>query len=764
MMGTVAYMSPEQVRGEDLDTRTDIFSFGIVLYEMATAQQAFQGHTTGVVSEAILNRAPAPLRRLVSYDGLELERIVTKALQKDRNLRYQTAADLRSDLLAYKSNVDAGRATKTSLTKRLAVFPKRWIARIGAAVVSVGLVAAAWLLYPRHAHALKSTDTVILADFTNTTGDPVFDGTLRQGLASQLEQSPFLTLLSDERIAQTLTLMTKPEDSRLTHQLARDVCQRTGSKAIIEGSISALGSQYALHLKAVDCLSADVLVESLETANGREQVIPVLSEAATKMREKLGESLATVRKYDIPAENVTTGSLEALQAYSLGYQAMNVKADYKGAAPLLERAVSLDPNFAMAYGRLAYDYRNSDDYVRAAENARKAYDLRQRVSEREKFYIEAAYELIVTENLEAARKIYELWAQLYPRDDVPPNDLGLIYYYLGDHEKCLSLTKESLRLDPGSAISTANLIGAYISLNRLDDAKATIREAQAHNLDLPRFHIPLYKIAFLEHDAAGMEREANSLVGKPELETAVLYYESETAAYGGQFSRAHELARRVIETHQRAGRKEMAAAYEAQAGLRQALAGNLPLAKHQAEDALSLTDNKYIVGASAIVLGLAGDPAKSTRIADDLAHRFPENTSIQFHYIPMIRGAVAMQSGNATKAIEALALGAPYELGETVWLDYLRLYLIYLRGRAYLATHQGSPAAEEFQKILNHPGLVVNEPIGSLAHLGLGRAYAMAGDSAKAKSAYQDFLGLWKDADPDIPILKEAKAEYAKLQ
>ena len=582
----------------------------------------------------------------------------------------------------------------------------------------------------RHAAPLTEKDTVVLADFTNTTGDAVFDGTLRQGLSSQLEQSPFLNLLSDERVAQTLALMAQPKDARFTRELAREVCQRTASAASIEGSISSLGSQYVVGLKAVNCRSGDVLANEQATANGKEQVLKELGEAATKMRVKLGESLASVQRYDAPAENVTTPSLEALQAYSLGYQAQMVKRDNAAAIPLLLRAVSLDSNFAMAYARLGTNYGNLGQTARAAENTRKAYELRERVSEREKLYITSHYEDYVTGNIEAARKAYELWAQTYPRDAIPPGNLSAINGALGDYDKAL----------------------------------AAAQEAQAHNLDNPANHQILYSIDFLQHNAAGMEREAAGLMGKPGFEDVMLYGESDTAAYGGRFSKARELTRRASESAQRADEKETAAGYQAESAMREALVGNMSLARQQAQAALTLSTGRDAEAVSAIALGLAGDAAQATRLAADLANRFPEDTIVQFSYLPTIHAATALQGGSASKAIEALVPVAPYELGSAVGSFNYALYPVYLRGEAYLAAHQGSAAAVEFHKILDHPGVAQNEPIGALAHLGLARAYALSSESVKSRTAYQNFFALWKDADSDIPILIAAKAEYAKLK
>jgi tetratricopeptide (TPR) repeat protein len=635
----------------------------------------------------------------------------------------------------------------------------------GVAILLAAVGAAYYFFVHRHAPKLTGKDTIVLADFTNTTGDPVFDGTLRQGLSAQLAQSPFLNLLSDQRIAQTLVLMSQQKDARLTEEVARTVCQRTSSAATIEGSISSLGSQYVLGLNAVNCHNGDLLAQEQVTANGKEQVLKGLGDAATKLREKLGESLASVQKYDALPENVTTTSLEALQALTLGDRAVAMKGDSAAGIPFLKRAVSLDPNFALAYQLLGTLYSNLGESARAAESMRRAYELRERTSGQEKLSISAYYELYVTGNLEASRMAYESLAQTYPRANDPWIDLCVIYGNLGQYDRALTTAQEARRRMSRSGLVYANLVGSYVAVDRLDEAKATAQEARAHNLDGPLLQQILYQVDFLQHDPAGMEREAAKLMGKPGYEDQMLQAESDTAAYGGEFAKSRELTRRAVDSAQRADEKETAAGYKAEAALREASVGTIALAKQDAQSALSLANGRDAEGVSAIALGLAGDSAQAERLAGDLGKRFPEDTIVRFQYLPMIHAGVAIRSGDASKALEALAAAMPYELGQGNSDNVnFALYLVYLRGEAYLAAKQGAAAVVEFQKIIDHPGVVVNELIGALAHLGLGRAYTLAGDVAKAKGAYQDFFAMWKNADPDVPILKQAKTEYAKLK
>jgi tetratricopeptide (TPR) repeat protein/predicted Ser/Thr protein kinase len=769
MLGTVAYMSPEQIRAQELDARTDLFSFGAVLYEMASGRMPFEGSSSGEICGAILHQEPSS--EISQQISPALRSVIRKALEKDRNLRYQSAAEMRADLQRLKRDTETGRlaggsdyAEKSGLARSGPALEPARIAYFAVAAIAVALIGGGLYYRSHRPKALTDKDTVVLADFANSTGDAVFDGTLRQGLAAQLEQSPFLSLVSDERIAQTLTLMNQPKQARLTPELARDVCQRTASAATIEGSISSLGSQYVLGLKAVNCRTGDLLSEEQVTANGKEQVLDALGTASTKLRARLGESLASVQKYDVPPDSATTSSLEALQAYTLGNRTTNVTNDYAAAIPLYQRAILLDPNFAMAYLRLGQAYQPLSELARCAENTRKAYELRGRASESERLAISSFYEMVVTGNLEAARTSYQAWAQSYPRDDEPPTNLWTIYALTGNYEKAHAAGLQAWKINSNSGNNSVNLAYSYQWINQLDQAKATAQDSRAHNVDSPWFPLLLYNVDFLQHDAAGMERQVGDATGKPGVGDQILFLESETAAYNGEFAKSRELTRRAADSAERTNENETAAEYLGHSAVREALVGNMDAAKQDAKASVLRSDSRQGNAFSAIALALAGDSAQAARLSDDLRKNFPADTIVQYDDLPMIRAATALHSGDASRAVEALAEAEPYELGQTNYSFTFALYPVYLRGQAYLAAKQGVAAQVEFQNILDHYSVVGNQPIGALARLGLARSYTLQGDIPKARAAYSDFLSLWKNADPDVPLLKQAKVEFAKLK
>src|SRR6266481_6356202 len=764
-IGTIAYMSPEQARGEELDARTDLFSFGAVLYEMATGRMAFPGKSAAVIHDGILNCIPVSASQLNHGLPPKMDEIVGKALEKDRKLRYQNASDIRTDLQRLRRDSESARMSVAAKGQSATGIRKKWKV-IVPAVIAVVAGAAGGYFYFHRTPKLTDKDSIVLADFRNSTGDTVFDGTLRQGLSVQLDQSPFLRIISDQQIRQTLLMMGQKPDVKITPDIARELCQRTGSAAVLDGSIAQIGTQYLLTLKAVNCSSGESLASTEAQASDKSHVLDSLGKAASEIRTKLGESHSTVQKFDTPLEQVTTPSLEALQAYSLGSK-KDIEGEPADAVPFFQRAIQLDPNIALAYIGLGFDYANIGEPTLAAENFKKAYDLRGRVSEREKLDIESAYYWIAIGDLEKARQANEVFKQTYLRVAWPPNDLSFIYAQIGEYQKALAEALEARRRDPTGGRFYATLVNAYLNLNRFDEAQTTAQEGQTKNLDSPELRFTLYMLAFLKNDVAEMAQQVAWSARKPGLEDVLLVCEADTAAYSGRLKEAREFSRRAMDSVEAAGKKETAATYSAASGLREALFGNADEARRRATFALGRIAGHDVQYGAALTLTYVGDDGRAQALTDDLGKRFPEDTLVQFNYLPTLRAKLAVSKGNALETIESLRAATPYELGVPLPYGTYRwtaLYPVFVRGEAYLAAHQGSEAAAEFQKILDHRGIVLNSPIGALAHLQLGRAYAMQGDTPKAKAAYQDFLTLWKDADLDIPILKQAKAEYAKLK
>jgi DNA-binding winged helix-turn-helix (wHTH) protein/tetratricopeptide (TPR) repeat protein len=671
----------------------------------------------------------------------------------------------RSQMVVQQMNSSPGEALHAHPTRLHRKMVRKYLLPI-AAVLALLVVGTAFLLRKHRPIGLGQTDSVLVADFTNTTGDPVFDGTLRQGLAVQLEQSPFLNLVSEDRIQQALRMMGQPPDARLSPEVAREICERTASTAVLDGSIAQIGTQYLLTLKAVNCASGESLTSTDAQASGKNHVLDALAKTASEIRSRLGESLSTVQKFDTPLEQATTPSLEALKAFSSGRKVESTEGD-AAAIPFFKHAIELDPNFALAYAWLGLMYVDLGESSVAAEYTRKAYELRDRTSEAEKYFITSRFHKVVTGNMEKAEQACQLWIQAYPRSETPHNLLsGAIYPVTGQYEKGIEAGREAVRLNPHFPPSYALLMSNYTALSRLDEARAAYDQALERKLKNSLFHRALYQIAFLQNDAAGMAQQVARSAGTPGVEDKLLGLEADTAAYSGRLRNAREFSRRAMDSAERAEENEPAAMYAALSGLREALFGNAEEARWRATSAIRRSTDRDVQYGAALAFAFAGDNSRAQALTDDLGKRFPEATIVQFNYLPTLRAKLAISRGNASEAIESLGAAAQYELGHTTSSTYgwTALYPVLVRGEAYLAAHNGSEAAAEFQKILGHRGIVVNEPIGALAHLSLARAYAIQGETAKARAAYQDFLTLWKDADPDIYVLKQAKAEYAKLQ
>ncbi len=756
-IGTVAYMSPEQVMGKELDARTDLFSFGVVLYEMATGTLPFRGQTSGIIFDGILNRTPTMAVKLNPDIPAGLEQIISKALEKDRNLRYQHAADIRTDLQRLKRDTESARLPIATSAGGKSGLQWKVIVPVATAVVAL---AAGGYFYLHPKPKLTDKDTLVLSDFDNKTGDAVFDDTLKQGLSVQLEQSPFLSLISDRRVNDTLKLMGRPAGGRLTAEVTREVCQRTSSKAMLTGLDCGAGQPIRGWLEGRELQHRRCAGRSAGAGCGQGRGAQGSGRAAISLRGRLGESLSSVQKYDTPLEEATTPSLEALQAYSLGVKMSWLEKGGTVALPFFNRAVELDPKFAASYSAMSAVYNDLNESGRAAENARKAYNLREKVSERERFTIDGRYYLFATGELEKAAQTFELWQQTYPKDYLPCIFLGYTESVLGNKEKALAEFREALRLEPDFALNYGNLVESYIVLNRLDEAEAVYKQAEERKLEGELLQVR-YWLAFLKGDTAQMAQLVSTAMGKSDLEDELLAAQADTEGWYGKLKNAHELTRKAMDSAQHNDAKETAAGYQAVAALREVESGNREQARAEAYAAVKLAPNRDARAVAALALARAGDTAGAEKLAAELDKTYPLDTLVQRYWLPTIRAAVALERKDQNRAIELLKVASAIELGVR-WGNHI--CPVYLRGEAYLMLHDGKAAAAEFQKFIDHRELVGNFPWGALARLGLARAYAIQGDTAKAKAAYQDFLTLWKDADPDIPIFKQAKAEFAKLQ
>jgi serine/threonine protein kinase/tetratricopeptide (TPR) repeat protein len=742
ILGTAAYMAPEQARGEPADNRADIWAFGLVLYEMAVGTR------------------PVAAVRLRIDASRQLESIVSKCLETDRELRYQHASEIRADLQRLRRDLDSGRTqapVAASGAKRLPIG-------IAAGATVMAALVTVYLYYPR-SPKLTDKDTIVLADFKNTTGEAVFDETLRQGLMVQLGQSPYLSIVPDQRVEEVLHLMGKKGNEPLTAELAREVCERAASAAVLDGSISKAGSQYVLGLRATNCRTGEMLDQQQVPAARQEDVLKVLSEIAVKFRTRAGESLATVRQHETPLMEATTPSLDALKAYSAGVRSA-LAGQQSNAISLLQRAIEIDPNFAMAHALLAITYADGAQRPELSTGSiKRAYELRSRATDRERLFITFWYHQVATGNLEEAQRVGEAFCRTYPRDRDAHASLAGVYQNLAKHEKSLEEGKRAIAADPSFPPGYVNLAWGYVFLERPEEAERAVQRAAEHKLVFSDLLILPYYIAFLKGDQAGMARAAAAAKDQPDEEDWITHAQAVVLAYSGHLQQARTVSRRAVDLAQQAHHQERAALFESAAAVRESFFGNASEARQRTTAALKLSKSREVEYGTAFALALAGDSAQAQARADELDRRFPEDTLVKFACAPVLRAVAALRRGEPSKAIELLQVTAPYELGVPAsWSGFFgNLYPIYVRGEAYLAANQGAAAAAEFQKIVDHPGLVFADPVSVMARFRMGAAYMAAGDKARAKAAYESFLNTWKDADHDIPILQQAKDEYAKL-
>jgi tetratricopeptide (TPR) repeat protein len=758
-VGTVAYMSPEQARGKELDTRTDLFSFGAVLYEMATGSLPFRGDTSPVIFDAILNRPPVLPVRLNPEVPLQLDEIITKLLEKDRDLRYQSAAEVRADLKRLKRDTDSGLISAASSSATLRATRARkpggvWNLVVMAIVV-LAVIGLAMTVFLRRTRAVMTEkDAILVTDFVNTTADPVFDGTLKKALAVDLEQSPYLNVFPEQKVRQTLQFMGRTPDERITGDVGREICQRVGIKAMLNGSIANIGSQYVITLDAVNAGTGESLAREEVQAPSKETVLNSLHQAGSSLRKKLGESLVSVQKYDKPLSEATTSSLEALKAFSLG-DMKHQTFDELAALPLYQHAVELDPNFAMAYARLGTVYSNLGQSELSEANRQKAFELRDRASEHEKLYIMSHY-YVDSGQLDKGITALELYKQTYPRDSTPYNNLAVVYNLMGQYENALENARKAVQLDPDSASGYSNVGFAYAGLNRVDESKATFKEALQHKAGAAIAHSSLAMIAWLQGDKDGTEQELLAMTNDPQGESQVAGIRSAMAAYVGQLKAGREFGTKQRAAAERIGFKEAAANEYSQEAFNEASFLNNARALDDVNQALKLSQSFNVALNCAIALAMVGENERAAKLADDVAQKRPYDTMVQFVAVPLVKAQIELNRGNPGKAIDLLDSALVYARANSS--------VLYIRGNAYLKAGRGSEAVQAFQRLLDLKNVINVDPIMPMAKVGLARAYVMADDKPRARVAYQDFLALWKDADPDVPVLHEVKAEYAKLQ
>ena len=756
-VGTIGYMSPEQIRCNDLDARTDLFSFGVVLYEMVTGTLPFRGESAGVIFDSILNRAPVPAVRLNPNVPPRLEEIINRALEKDRDLRYRHASEIRTELQRLKQHAESEPRPSVMTSAVIHYVRKHWKVITATAALAVITLPVVGYFYLHRTPKLTDKDTIVVTDISNQTGEAVFDDTLKQGLDASLSQSPFLNLLPDERANRTLKMMGRPAGERFTPEIAREVCVRTASKVLLAGSISRLGSQYVIGLKAMTCASGQVLAQEQAEARSREDVLKALGRAASSLRQKLGESLSSVRSYDIPVEEATTPSLEALQAYSRALRTRYSNGD-NDALPLFRRAVQLDPNFATAYTTMATIYANLGESGQSVQAARKAYELRDKVTERERLYIDSSYYALVTGELQKEIQVYQEWTQVYPRDPLPYKNLALSNSFLGQYSKALEGYQQAQQLEPNDVGVYIDLTATYINLNREDEAKVTLTRLQS--LKLQHDYLPLlfYLLGFLSADRTEMTSWESAGASTTGTEDIVLSSEADTEAFYGRLGKSRHLSQSAADSALRNDAKERASVWQAHAALREAELGN-PLTVEEDVSAALKSGSVTADPVAALALARAGKIKMAEVMARKLAGDSPSDTLLNGYWLPSIRGAIDLAKGDPAATLNDLELAAPYETGGyPIALD--TFYPLYLRGLALLAQHQATPAAREFEKLLTYRGRLANSHLVPLTLLELGQAYAVAKDHPKACERYQQFLTLWKDADQGSRILQQARSAF----